>query len=162
MTDSYQIMAATTPDQIAQVAGLFRAYAAWLAEDHGISLQFQGIDEELATLPGKYAPPQGGLWLAFDADGTPIGCAALRPFDATTAEMKRLYVTPAGRGSGLGKALAERTIDAAGQAGYTRMLLDTGPFMHAAQALYDRLGFRDVPPYYDNPYPGCRYMARDL
>jgi putative acetyltransferase len=127
----------------------------------GVDLEFQGFSAELAGLPGAYAPPRGALFLA-TIDGAAVGCVALRPIDDRQCEMKRLYVRPAGRGVGLGRALAERAITRARAAGYRRMLLDTLPTMGDAQALYGRLGFVDVPPYRDNPIAGSRFLALDL
>jgi putative acetyltransferase len=127
----------------------------------GVDLEFQGFSTELAGLPGAYAPPRGALLLA-TLDGAAVGCVAVRPIDATQCEMKRLYVRPAGRGVGLGRALAEAAIARARTAGYHRMLLDTLPTMGDAQALYHRLGFVDVPPYRDNPIAGTRFLALDL
>jgi putative acetyltransferase len=127
----------------------------------GVDLEFQGFSAELAGLPGAYAPPRGALLLA-TLDGAAVGCVAVRPIDDAHCEMKRLYVRPAGRGFGLGRALAERAIARARAAGYHRMLLDTLPTMGDAQALYGRLGFVDVPPYRDNPIAGTRFLSLDL
>jgi putative acetyltransferase len=142
---------------IAAVRDLVAEYQVSL----GVDLEFQGFSSELAGLPGAYAPPRGALLLA-TIDGAAVGCVAVRPIDDTQCEMKRLYVRPAGRGFGLGRALAERAIARAGAAGYHRMLLDTLPTMGDAQALYGRLGFVDVPPYRDNPIAGTRFLALDL
>ena len=127
----------------------------------GVSLCFQGFDRELASLPGDYAPPRGRLYLAL-AGGKPVGCAALRPLFHRDAEMKRLYVRPAMRGSGLGRALALRIIEEARALGYEAVKLDTLPQMKAAQRLYEALGFRDTAPYNDNPVAGVRFMALGL
>jgi len=143
---------------IEAVRELFREYAAWLAVD----LCFQGFAAELASLPGVYAPPHGCILLARTHDGAVAGCAALRRFDARSAEMKRLYVRDAFRGVGLGARLAEETVGAARRMGYRRVLLDTLPQMAAAQRLYRVLGFRAIAPYYDNPIPGAMYLALDL
>jgi putative acetyltransferase len=148
---------AGSADEIAAVRALVAEYQVSL----GVDLEFQGFSAELAGLPGAYAPPRGALLLA-TIDGAAVGCVALRPIDDTQCEMKRLYVRPAGRGFGLGRALAERAIDRARAAGYRRMLLDTLQTMGDAQALYRRLGFVDVPPYRDNPIPGTRFLALDL
>lgn len=144
-----------------EVRALFREYASQLDVD----LCFQQFDEELATLPGEYAPPRGALLLA-RVDGELAGCCALRPLDAAdypnAAEMKRLYVRSAFRGFGLGRQLAEATLDAARQAGYACVLLDTLDDMEAARALYEELGFEDIPPYYHNPIAGAHYLKADL
>ncbi len=144
------------------IAGeLFQEYAV----DLDIDLGFQGFDEEVATLPGDYAPPRGALLLAW-VDGSPAGCCALRPLDTSdypnAAEMKRLYVRKAFRGFGLGRHLAEATLDAARQAGYASVLLDTLDDMEAARALYAELGFEEIPPYYHNPVIGAHYLKTDI
>jgi len=137
--------------------GLFTEYQRAL----GVSLCFQGFDRELAALPGDYAPPRGRLYLAL-AKGRPAGCVALRPLFHLDAELKRLYVRPAHRGSGLGRILAARVIEDARTLGYDNLKLDTLPQMKAAQRLYEDLGFRDTAPYNDNPVTGVRFMALDL
>ncbi|MGZ7079311.1 MAG: GNAT family N-acetyltransferase [Thermoanaerobaculia bacterium] len=138
----HAIVSATTPDDVAAVAALFREYAASL----GVDLGFQHFEEELAAMPGDYAPPRGRLLLARD-----LGCVALRPLSADVCEMKRLYVRPAGRGSGLGRLLAERIIEEARTIGYRAMRLDTLPMMATARAMYVSLGFREIAPYRFNP-----------
>jgi ribosomal protein S18 acetylase RimI-like enzyme len=154
---------AATRDDLAQARALFEEYAAWL----GVDLCFQGFPEELATLPGAYAPPRGMLMLAGPVDAA-LGCAALRPLAAgglregDTAEIKRLYVRPAARGMGLGKRLAQTVIDGARAIGYREVKLDTLEHMVEARALYAQLGFRECAPYYHNPIPGAVYMARLL
>ncbi len=147
---------------ITDVRATFQAYANWLADDHDISLEFQGIDEELAGLPGKYAQPRGEILLACNDAGDVVGCVALRPFDETRAEIKRLYVPPAGRGLGVGRKLATAIIEEARRIGYAEVILDTGPFMAPAQELYRSLGFSTIEPYYHNPYPDCLFLAKDL
>jgi len=143
------------------VRELFLEYAALLDVD----LCFQGFDEELATLPGEYAPPLGALLLAF-VDGQPAGCAALRPLldvdYANACEMKRLYVRRAFRRFGIGRQLAQALMDHATGAGYSVVLLDTLDDMEAARGLYASLGFEEVPPYYYNPLPGAHYLKAEL
>ena len=139
------------------VRALFLEYQAAL----GVDLCFQRFDEELSGLPGRYERPDGRLYLALFG-AAPAGCVALRRFDETRCEMKRLYVRAPLRGLKLGRALAERVIEDARAAGYRQMLLDTLPAMGSAQALYERLGFRDTLPYCFNPVPGARYMALTL
>lgn len=128
----------------------------------GVSLCFQGFERELAQLPGAYAPPGGRLFLATDEDGRPAGCAALRAAGGARGEMKRLYVREAARGTGLGRALALRVIEAARALGYRELCLDTLPSMERAQALYLALGFRDTAAYGGAALPGTRYMALAL
>ena len=139
------------------VRALFREYAASL----DFSLAFQDFDRELARLPGDYAPPRGSLLLA-EVDGTPAGCAALRPLDDETAELKRLYVRPAHRGLGLGRRLTEAALAHARERGYRRVRLDTVPGMDAAQALYRELGFREIAPYRANPVAGTAFLELEL
>ena len=127
------------------------------AETLGLDLTFQGFDKELAGLPGAYARPCGRLLVA-RLDGEPAGCVALRPLRGGTCEMKRLFVHPSARGSGVGRMLARAVIDAAREAGYERMRLDTLPQMVEAQPLYESLGFRDIAAYYENPVAGARYL----
>lgn len=140
---------------------ILREYAAGL----GVDLCFQGFEEELAALPGDYAPPAGAFLLAL-VDGQVAGCGAMRPLpDAdypNACEMKRLYVRRAFRGFGLGRVLAQALIDRAVQAGYSNLLLDTLDDMEAARGLYESLGFEEIPPYYYNPIPGAHYLRADL
>lgn len=143
---------------LAAIRLLFSEYVASL----GIDLAFQGFAAELAGLPGRYAPPAGGLWLARDGADDALGCAALRPLDGGACEIKRLYVRPEARGHDLGRRLAQVAIEGARGAGHRVMRLDTLAGMEAAQRLYAALGFRPTAPYYDNPLPGTVYMALDL
>ena len=148
---------AFTPDAIVHVHSLFQEYAASV----GVDLSFQGFQEELNTLPGEYARPLGRLLLA-RWDNQVAGCVALRKIDHTACEMKRLYVRPAYRAHGVGRALALRIIEEARAAGYGCMRLDSLPSMSGAQALYRRLGFRDIPPYRVNPVKGAVFMELPL
>jgi len=150
---SYPIRQAASEADFAHARELFREYADWLAVD----LSFQSFDEELATLPGKYAPPRGRLFLAGDS---PVGCIALRPLDEDgVGEVKRLYVRPAARGTGLGRALVETVLSHARAIGYRELRLDTADWMGDAVRLYARLGFGERPPYYHNPMPGVVFMS---
>lgn len=151
-------IAAATPREIAEIAVLFHAYEAHI----GVDLSYQGFADEVATLPGKYAPPRGQLLLARNAQGAAIGCVALRPMDtAGCCEMKRLFVSAQGRGLGLGRALAEAVIAEAARLGYAELRLDTLPSMHEAIALYRKLGFVPIEPYYA-AREGTLFMARIL
>lgn len=150
-SDDIQIRAAALPDDRVTVEDLFREYAATL----GIDLAFQQFDEELASLPGKYAPPKGRLLLAY-VGAAPAGCVALRPLNDDDCEMKRLYVRPQFRGQGIGRRLVDELIAAARYAGYSRIYLDTLPSMGQAISLYESLGFRDTEPYCHNPVAGAR------
>lgn len=156
---AFTISAVSGADDLADVRTLFRAYVDWL----GIDLSYQGFEEELAGLPGKYAPPAGGLFLARRADGAVLGCVALRAFgDDGASEMKRLYVLPAARGLGVGAALVARVVAAAQDAGYREMLLDTLPTMTGAIKLYRAAGFEDVPAYYDTPIAETVFFRKSL
>jgi ribosomal protein S18 acetylase RimI-like enzyme len=138
---------------------LFRAYAASLP----IDLAYQGFATELATLPGAYAAPSGALLLARDRTGAPIGCAALRPLaEPGCCEMKRLYVAPAARGLGLGRALMEAIVGEAARLGYREVRLDTLPTMTAAIAMYRAAGFAPVAPYYDTAPAGTIFLGRAI
>lgn len=152
---------ATEPADIDDARALFGAYAESLAIDLG----FQNFAEELATLPGAYAPPRGLLLVAY-VDGAPAGCGAFRPIDdcdyPNACEMKRLYVRPAFRGFGLGRQIAEALMDGARRAGYGTILLDTLDEMEAARELYASLGFESISPYYFNPLSGAHYLKADL
>ena len=145
------LVQATAPAELAAVRELFAEYAAGVAEP----VCFAGFERELAGLPGEYAPPAGRLLLALEG-GHPAGCVGLRPLDASTAEIKRLYLRAAYRGSGLGRCLAQTVIDAARAAGYKRVMLDTLPKMQEALALYQAMGFVETAPYLPEPTPGAR------
>jgi putative acetyltransferase len=136
---------------------LFREYAAWL----GVDLDFQGFPEEVDSLPGNYAPPLGRLLLAWEGDEA-AGCVALRPLEPGICEMKRLYVRPAYRHSGLGHRLAERIVQEARDAGYGKMRLDTLVTMARARAIYQSLGFRPISPYRPNPIEGAVFLELTL
>ena len=136
-------------DDVELVRTLFREYAAGL----GVDLSFQGFDEEVAALPAGY-----DVLLVAGSDG----CVGVRPFSHGICEMKRLYVRPSARGTGLGKELAEAAIAHARTLGYAAMRLDTMPAMGAAQALYASLGFVEIPAYRHNPVGGTRFMELDL
>lgn len=139
------------------VRDLFREYADWLRVD----LCFQDFEAELAGLPGAYAPPHGGLWLA-RVDGKVAGTIAFRPLEEGTCEMKRLWVRDEYRRLGLGRRLAVTCVRAARDAGYAAMCLDTLGHMTTARTLYENLGFTEIPAYYDNPLDDVRTMRRDL
>jgi ribosomal protein S18 acetylase RimI-like enzyme len=155
----FRLVAVRNAEDIAAAASLFREYADWL----GIDLSFQGFEAELASLPGKYAPPTGELLLACAPAGDALGCVAVRPLDGpVVCEMKRLYVRPAARGLGIGTALVGAIITSAQALGYAEMKLDTLPSMAEAFALYERFGFLRIPAYYHNPVPGTVYLGKRL
>jgi putative acetyltransferase len=138
-----------------------RALLVEYQQSLGISLCFQSFDDEVASLPGAYAAPEGRLLLAFVGD-EPAGCVALRKLEDGICEMKRLWVRPAFRGTRLGRRLAEAVLSEARAAGYRAIRLDTLPSMREAQALYVSLGFVDIPPYNDHPVEGTRFMEARL
>ena len=151
------IIQAETNSDIEQARQLFIEYAAALK----VNLDFQNFDEELNNLPGDYAPPQGALLLAMDAEKA-AGCVALRKLEEGICEMKRLYVRPEYRGARLGKVLAEAIIAEAKKRNYLAMRLDTLPSMKPAQVLYAALGFKEIPPYRFNPIEGTAFMELNL
>lgn len=160
-TPEIELFTPATADELEAVRSIFREYASTLS----VNLDFQDFQSELAHLPGDYAPPRGGLLLARVA-GALAGCCALRPMDNSdypnAAEMKRLFVRKAFRGFGLGRQLTEAILDEARRAGYSSVLLDTLDEMEAARALYEDLGFEEIPPYYHNPHAGAHYLKVDL
>jgi len=136
---------------------LFREYADSLAFD----LSFQEFEKELESLPGRYAFPEGCLLVAENQDGI-VGCVAVRKIDEGVCEMKRLFVRPEYRGTGIGRRLAMEIIQTAIRLGYSHMRLDTTPSMSTATSLYRSLGFYDTEPYCYNPVPGAVYLELDL
>ncbi len=151
------IAIAAHPSEIEAVRDLFREYARALDVD----LCFQNFESELAQLPGDYAAPRGTLLVA-RVNAEVAGCCAVRPLDNSdypnACEMKRLFTRPDFRSLGLGRSLVEATLDFARQAGYDCMLLDTLSDMEAARALYEDLGFEEIPPFYHNPIAGAHYL----
>jgi ribosomal protein S18 acetylase RimI-like enzyme len=147
------------PDDLAAAVKLFRAYASSLDVD----LSYQNFEAEMQAMPGKYAPPAGELLLARYSNGTPVGCVGLRPINVRGyCEMKRLYVSPEGRGFGLGERLVEAVVREAERIGYREMRLDTLPSMAGAIAIYRKFGFEPMEPYYDTPVIGTIFMRRSL
>jgi GNAT superfamily N-acetyltransferase len=157
MNPPLRIVPAMGPDDMKTAMELFREYRDYLDVD----LCFQDFENELNNLPGAYSPPSGALFLAWLGDDA-AGCVALKKVDATTCEMKRLYVRPTCRGHGIGRALATRIMDAAVGLGYTEMVLDTLDRLQGAMALYESMGFRKTSPYYHNPLPGVVYWKKSL
>lgn len=161
MKPTIRIIQPADPNTLHATRVIFEEYAASLQ----IDLAFQSFAAELASLPGLYAAPRGSLMLAL-VDEAVAGCCALRPLDdvdyANACEMKRLYVRKAFRGFGLGRQLAEAALDAARRAGYATVLLDTLDDMEAARALYDELGFEEIPPYYYSPVWGAHYLKAEI
>ena len=166
-----RVVEAETPDQLEAVRRLMRAFVSWHRERHVEDLELidtyfdaAGFETELASLPGKYAPPRGRLLLATVGE-RPAGCVALRELSDSACEMKRMFVDPGLRGRGVGRALGESVVRAARAAGYRRMLLDTSFRQTEAQELYRRLGFCPVEPYYELPKrlrEWLVFMALDL
>jgi putative acetyltransferase len=152
-----RILEIKTKEDLPEVRNLFEEYAGSL----GIDLDFQGFDEELADLPGRYAPPDGCLLLAL-WKWQVAGCVALSKFSPGICEMKRLYTKPQFRGLGIGRALCEEVIAWARRFGYKRLRLDTLPSMEEAKGLYRSLGFREIEPYRFNPVEGASFMELAL
>jgi len=153
----FRLIQARSSADIQQAKALFKEYS----ESLGVDLGFQNFDEELAALPGDYAPPEGRLLMAMEGDML-AGCVALRGMTEAVCEMKRLYVRPEFRGRQLGRLLAETIIEEARRLGYKAMRLDTLPFMTGAQSLYRSLGFKEIAPYRHNPIAGTVYMELAL
>jgi GNAT superfamily N-acetyltransferase len=153
------ISPARSPADVQAVSQLFEQYASSLPIDLG----YQDFSCELASLPGKYAPPTGELLIARDEQDAAVGCVGIRPLpEAGWSEMKRLFILPEKRGTGLGKALAQAAIERAKSLGYAEMRLDTLPTMRSAITLYGRLGFRPCAPYYAPTPAGTLFLAKSL
>lgn len=156
-TDSLTIFPAQTAADYRHIRALFMEYQRWL----NLDLCFQGFDEELEKLPGKYAPPSGSLLLA-GCDGKIVGCVAVRPQAEDICEMKRLFVRPEWHGRGYGRKLAEEIVIRAREAGYARMRLDTLDSLEQALQLYRSMGFREIPAYCHNPLDNVVYLELEL
>ena len=150
------IMEASEEDMLT-VRELFREYQEWL----GVDLCFQDFEPELATLPGRYAPPNGVIFLAVESDEV-VGCVGVRPKAGDEAELKRLYVRPDHQGCGFGKQLFHAAMSKAQAIGYTSIVLDTLQPMRAAKSLYLAYGFKEIPAYYQNPEPGVEYYRYEF
>ncbi len=157
MLQRIEIQRVAMPEDYEEAQALIEEYVGTL----GFDLTFQDFDHEISNLPGAYRPPDSCILLATQ-DDIVLGCVALRPFERDVCEMKRLYVRPAGRGQGIGRRLAEAVIEEARRVGYRVMRLDTIGTMHAANALYRSLGFREIPAYRDNPVDGARFFELTL
>jgi ribosomal protein S18 acetylase RimI-like enzyme len=157
---SYNLKPVTTAADLDATIQLFKAYTLSL----NIDLTFQDFATELSSMPGKYSPPAGSLFLVRSATtDEPLGCIGIRPMTAEgVCEMKRLYVAPHGRGLGLGKALIDAAIKESVRIGYVRMRLDTLPTMAAAIDLYRKNGFVQIDAYYDTPLTGTLFFERVL
>jgi ribosomal protein S18 acetylase RimI-like enzyme len=154
----FQIRRARSTEDFRAVTRLFGDYAASL----GVDLGYQDFAAEVANLPGKYRPPNGELFVGLDVAGEGLGCVALRPMADGDCEMKRLYVAPAARGLGLGRALVAAVVLRAREIGYSRIKLDTLPEMEAALAVYRRAGFAPIARYYDTPVAGTVFLGLAL
>ena len=156
-----RLISVQTAHHIENVRTLFKEYAASLTVD----LCFQNFAQELDALPGDYSAPRGSLILVLVGE-TPAGCCAMRPLDTVdypnACEMKRLFVRPQFRGMRLGRMLAENILELARMADYDCILLDTLSDMESARALYEELGFEEIPPYYFNPIAGAHYLKANL
>lgn len=155
--NGFEIREATCADDIAIAADLFREYQTWLDVD----LCFQDFEAELLNVAEMYAQPRGIIYIA-SVNGEDVGVGALRPVSGDRCEMKRVYVRESARGLGVGKCIIDMLIARGQQAGYETMVLDTLPKLEMAQAIYRALGFRKIPPYYNNPLPGVVYFEKIL
>lgn len=152
-----EIKPAIFPQDLERVVAIFREYIS----SPSVSLDYQDYEPEFATLPGKYAVPEGRLLLAWKSEVV-VGCAALRKVNDSVCEMKRVYIRSTARGEGLGRRLIERVLVEAREAGYSRICLDVLPEFTAAQGIYESLGFRPAPPVTFNPVPGTKFLGLDL
>ena len=157
MTSSFDIRSARFPEDRDAVIAIFREYIGSASVD----LRFQDYEAEFATLPGRYAAPQGQILLVWQ-DKQVLGCAALRPVDDHQCEMKRVYLHPSTRNTGLGRRLVERIVHEARAASYRRICLDVLPEFTAATHIYETLGFQPAPPVSFNPVPGTKFLALNL
>lgn len=153
-----RVVQAKSAEDWIDVERLMRAYLAELP----FAVDFQDVDRELAELPTEYGLPSGAALLIRDDDGGATGVVGVRRFDEADGELKRMYLDPSVRGSGLGRALAEVAVSAATALGYRRLLLDTVAWMTPAIAVYEALGFVEIGPYRHNPFEDARYFALDL
>jgi len=144
-------------DRLDEVRTLFKEYHKML----GVDLCFQDFEDELKTLPGKYAQPDGRLYV-ITLENKLAGCIGLRRYDETRCEMKRLFVRPQFRGLRLGQILAEKIIQDAKDIGYKEMVLDTLSSLESAVYMYRKMGFEEVEPYYDNPLKDVIYFELKL
>lgn len=154
----FKIVAVRSDTDLQAVIECMTEYVEWLDLD----LSFQGWVDEIAAMPGKYAPPTGELLVAKSANGTALGCVALRPLSEGICEMKRLWVRDTAKGMGVGRALVSNAIDFAKKLGYHAIRLDTLPRMIAALKMYASFGFIEIDPYYTTPLPGTHFLELDL
>lgn len=147
-----KIETASSDNHFTAVRQLLDAYRLSRPNDPALA----AFETELEQLENQYAPPLGQMLVAYQ-DQQPAGCVAYHPLDSGVCEMKRLYVSPDCRGSGIGRGLVMTLLIEAEKAGYQRMRLDSIPSMEAAQALYRSIGFYEIPDYRNNPNPGTRY-----
>jgi putative acetyltransferase len=152
-----EILQVNSPEQLDQVRTLIREFVFWHRQEHQDDLPLideyfnaEDFEDELASLPGEYAPPKGSLLLAL-YDGNPAGCVALRELDQRTSEMKRMFVYPHFQGKGIGRILTRRITEEAKKVGYASIRLDTSIRQIEAQALYHSMGFERTSPYYELP-----------
>lgn len=159
MSSDYRIEQARKPQDVAAVRDLIHEYVRGL----NIDIAIRGFEAELPLFPGPYAPPMGGLLLARSGTDEALGCVSLQPLErAGTCELKRLYVRPSVRSTGLGRALVTSALDLAAALGHREVMLDTLPWMEPAIALYRSLGFEPVEPYWNNLIPGIIYFGKKL
>jgi putative acetyltransferase len=155
------VVDASDGTKLGLVRDLFRSYATEWSATIAETLRYQGFEDEVAGLPGRYAPPAGCLLLAMGGKVS-AGCVAMRDLGGGTCEMKRLYVSPDHRGRGVARVLVEEVVRRAERAGYLRMVLDTMPEMAQAIALYQKHGFVETDPYWDDPTKRAVFMERPL
>ena len=142
---------------VGAVGAMIREYA----DAFGFAPCYDGLDKELADLPGVYGPPFGRLLIA-EVDREPAGCVALRPLEGGACEMKRLFVRPGFRGHGLGRLCCLAILAEAEALGYRTLRLDTWCDMTEAKRLYRALGFVSIPAYYPGAEDGVEFFERSL
>ena len=157
MAETARLVLVDSGEDLVHIKELFIEYAKSL----GVDLSFQGFEEELKSLPGKYSEPEGSIVLALVGE-KPAGCTALRRITEQICEMKRLYVRDEFRGVGLGRELADRIIERAKELDYKYIRLDTLPTMERAQDMYRDMGFYEIEPYIFNPVEGTKYLEKKL
>ena len=153
-----RVESASEGDRLHRCAALFDAYARSIAHLAGESLAHQGFEHELAGLPGAYAPPAGGMYIAvlgqWGADGVDaaVGCIAFRPMrsvdpaaPADECELKRMYVRPHARRSGVARGMLIRLEEEAWRLGFGRLVLETGNRQPEAIRLYETHGYTEIP-----------------
>ena len=152
--EEIELKEAKSKEEFQIAAVLFQEYVDQLA----IDLDFQNFSSEMSSLEVQYARPKGALFLARNSSNDFLGCFAIRDFEGSICELKRMYLRKEARGLGIGESMLKKAIEIGQQLGYDRMRLDTLPSMHAAQTLYRKMGFYEIEPYRYNPISGTKFL----